>query len=247
MPKRRCWPCCRRRRAGCGRIATPKAARAARDKVLRCAWQRSASGLGGGSPMRASSRSSRARCSSRMAPRCWPSACTGNVRSARISHHRRRPAACARSARQRLFRTSSRRTRPHCWWSTTARSKRAPMSARSLSATRRVSGHVDMVRAWRSPGSTLKPFLYGLALDDGLIHSESLLVDAPQSFGDYRPGNFDTLIQRSRRRGRGAAPVAERAGRGSARPGRSGAFCRAPGKCRTRHEVCRAARSRIYR
>lgn len=51
-------------------------------------------------------------------------------------------------------------------------------------------GHVDMVRAWRSPGSTLKPFLYGLALDAGLIHSESLLVDAPQSFGDYRPGNF---------------------------------------------------------
>jgi penicillin-binding protein 1C len=52
-------------------------------------------------------------------------------------------------------------------------------------------GHVDMVRASRSPGSTLKPFLYGLALDDGLIDSESLLVDAPQSFGDYRPGNFD--------------------------------------------------------
>lgn len=52
-------------------------------------------------------------------------------------------------------------------------------------------GHVDMVRAPRSPGSTLKPFLYGLALDDGLIHSESLLVDAPQSFGGYRPGNFD--------------------------------------------------------
>src|SRR5688572_25129414 len=52
-------------------------------------------------------------------------------------------------------------------------------------------GHVDMVRAWRSPGSTLKPFLYGLAFDDGLIHSESLLVDAPQAFGDYRPGNFD--------------------------------------------------------
>jgi len=48
-----------------------------------------------------------------------------------------------------------------------------------------------MVRAWRSPGSTLKPFLYGLALDDGLIDSESLLIDAPQSFGTYRPGNFD--------------------------------------------------------
>jgi penicillin-binding protein 1C len=52
-------------------------------------------------------------------------------------------------------------------------------------------GHVDMIRAIRSPGSTLKPFLYGLAMDDGLIHSESLLVDAPQSFGDYRPANFD--------------------------------------------------------
>jgi penicillin-binding protein 1C len=52
-------------------------------------------------------------------------------------------------------------------------------------------GHVDMVRAPRSPGSTLKPFLYGLALDDGLITSQSLLVDAPQDFGGYQPGNFD--------------------------------------------------------
>lgn len=55
-------------------------------------------------------------------------------------------------------------------------------------------GHVDMVAAWRSPGSTLKPFLYGMALDDGLIHSESLMVDAPQGFGGYRPGNFDAAF-----------------------------------------------------
>ena len=53
------------------------------------------------------------------------------------------------------------------------------------------AGHIDMVRAPRSPGSTLKPFLYGLALDDGLVTSESLLVDAPQDFGGYHPGNFD--------------------------------------------------------
>lgn len=51
-------------------------------------------------------------------------------------------------------------------------------------------GHVDMVRATRSPGSTLKPFLYGLALDDGMIHSESLLVDVPYAFNGYQPGNF---------------------------------------------------------
>ncbi|MDR3087465.1 MAG: penicillin-binding protein 1C [Azoarcus sp.] len=50
--------------------------------------------------------------------------------------------------------------------------------------------NVDMVRASRSPGSTLKPFLYGLAMDEGLIHSESLLSDAPQSFDGYQPGNF---------------------------------------------------------
>ncbi|KRP58287.1 peptidoglycan glycosyltransferase PbpC [Pseudomonas trivialis] len=51
-------------------------------------------------------------------------------------------------------------------------------------------GHVDMISALRSPGSTLKPFLYGMVLDEGLIHSESLLQDVPRRYGDYRPGNF---------------------------------------------------------
>jgi penicillin-binding protein 1C len=54
--------------------------------------------------------------------------------------------------------------------------------------------HVDMVTAVRSPGSTLKPFLYGVALDDGLIHSESLLLDVPMSFGGYAPGNFQAAF-----------------------------------------------------
>jgi len=42
----------------------------------------------------------------------------------------------------------------------------------------------------RSPGSALEPFLYAMALDEGSIHLESLLVDAPQSFVGYAPGNF---------------------------------------------------------
>jgi penicillin-binding protein 1C len=56
------------------------------------------------------------------------------------------------------------------------------------------AAHVDMVRGVRSPGSTLKPFLYAMALDEGLIHSESLLIDAPQSFGGYAPGNFQAAF-----------------------------------------------------
>lgn len=53
-------------------------------------------------------------------------------------------------------------------------------------------GHVDMVTAIRSPGSVLKPFIFGLALDDGLIHPASLLQDIPRYFSQYRPGNFDS-------------------------------------------------------
>ncbi|MNB91217.1 Penicillin-binding protein 1F [compost metagenome] len=52
--------------------------------------------------------------------------------------------------------------------------------------------HVDMIAAIRSPGSVLKPFIYGLAMDDGLIHPASLLQDVPRRTGDYRPGNFDS-------------------------------------------------------
>lgn len=51
-------------------------------------------------------------------------------------------------------------------------------------------GQVDMVQAWRSPGSTLKPFLYGMALDDGLVHSASLLGDVPFKLEGYAPQNF---------------------------------------------------------
>lgn len=55
-----------------------------------------------------------------------------------------------------------------------------------------VAGQVDLVRAVRSPGSALKPFLYGLAMDDRVIHPETILEDRPLRYGGYAPRNFDT-------------------------------------------------------
>jgi penicillin-binding protein 1C len=54
-----------------------------------------------------------------------------------------------------------------------------------------ISGQIDGTRSKRSPGSTLKPFVYALAMDQGLIHPLSILKDEPRSFGDYNPENFD--------------------------------------------------------
>jgi len=53
------------------------------------------------------------------------------------------------------------------------------------------NGWVDMVRAVRSPGSALKPFIYGLGFDDRVIHPETLISDVSTRFGDYAPANFD--------------------------------------------------------
>jgi penicillin-binding protein 1C len=58
-------------------------------------------------------------------------------------------------------------------------------------SNRGIHGQVDGTRRPRSPGSTLKPFVYALALDQGRIHPLTLLKDAPRSFGDYNPENFD--------------------------------------------------------
>lgn len=60
--------------------------------------------------------------------------------------------------------------------------------------TRR-AGQVDMTQALRSPGSTLKPFIYGLGFEDGLIHPETLIEDRPARFGGYTPENFDLTFQ----------------------------------------------------
>lgn len=58
-------------------------------------------------------------------------------------------------------------------------------------ADREILGMVDGLRAQRSPGSAVKPFVYGLALDQGLIHPHSLLTDGPMVFRDYNPENFE--------------------------------------------------------
>ncbi len=55
----------------------------------------------------------------------------------------------------------------------------------------RPGGFIDMTRAVRSPGSTLKPFIYALAFDDGFAAPETVVEDAPRRFGGYLPENFD--------------------------------------------------------
>ncbi len=56
-------------------------------------------------------------------------------------------------------------------------------------------GYIDMTRAIRSPGSTLKPLIYGLAFEDGIAHPESLIEDRPSGFDGYVPTNFDREFQ----------------------------------------------------
>jgi penicillin-binding protein 1C len=59
----------------------------------------------------------------------------------------------------------------------------------------RRAGWIDMTDAERSPGSTLKPFIYGLAFEEGLIAQETMIEDRPADFGGYRPKNFDMRYQ----------------------------------------------------
>lgn len=54
-----------------------------------------------------------------------------------------------------------------------------------------IHGQVNGTRALRSPGSTLKPFIYALGLQQGLIHPATLLNDAPKRFGAYTPENYE--------------------------------------------------------
>jgi penicillin-binding protein 1C len=66
----------------------------------------------------------------------------------------------------------------------------------------RPGGWIDLTDRARSPGSTLKPFIYGLAFDDGIAAPGTRISDLPRRFADYRPKNFD-------RRFRGDVTIAE--------------------------------------
>jgi len=57
------------------------------------------------------------------------------------------------------------------------------------------AGQIDLARARRSPGSALKPLIYGMAFDDLALHPATLMQDTPQIFGDYAPQNFDRGFQ----------------------------------------------------
>jgi penicillin-binding protein 1C len=59
----------------------------------------------------------------------------------------------------------------------------------------RRAGWHDMTQAVRSPGSTLKPFIYGLAIEDGVVAQETMITDRPANFAGYRPRNFDMAYQ----------------------------------------------------
>ncbi len=56
-------------------------------------------------------------------------------------------------------------------------------------------GFVDMTQAVRSPGSALKPLIYGLAFDAGILHPETLVSDRPISIAGYAPQNFDDVFR----------------------------------------------------
>lgn len=69
----------------------------------------------------------------------------------------------------------------------------AAVGSPGLTAAR--EGYIDMTRVVRSPGSTLKPLIYGLAFEAGIAHPESLIEDRPAGFGRYVPANFDRDYQ----------------------------------------------------
>lgn len=58
-----------------------------------------------------------------------------------------------------------------------------------------IEGQVNLTTSKRSPGSTLKPFIYAMALDKGIIHYRTMLKDTPQTFNEYTPDNYGSIFK----------------------------------------------------
>jgi penicillin-binding protein 1C len=71
---------------------------------------------------------------------------------------------------------------------------RAVRAAVGSAGRERAGGWIDMTRALRSPGSTLKPFIYGFAFDDGVAAPDTVIDDRQTRFADYQPENFDRVF-----------------------------------------------------
>ena len=84
----------------------------------------------------------------------------------------------------------------------------------------RRAGQIDLTPRVRSPGSALKPFIYGLGFEDGLVHPETLIEDRPVRYGSYAPENFDDTFHGTVTVRRALQQSLERAGGRGARRGR---------------------------
>ena len=138
--------------------------------------------------------------------------------------HRLTIDAACRSRLQELARERARAIGPHISVAILAVDNatgevRARVGSADFFDARR-AGQVDMTQALRSPGSTLKPFIYGLGFEDGLIHPETLIDDKPVRYGSYMPHDFDQQLPGHGDRAPRAAMVAQRSGHRRARQGR---------------------------
>ncbi|MFY0638806.1 penicillin-binding transpeptidase domain-containing protein, partial [Maricaulis maris] len=68
---------------------------------------------------------------------------------------------------------------------------RAVRALAGSASRERPGGWIDLTDRPRSPGSTLKPFIYGMAFDDGLAAPGTRIADLPRRFAGYQPDNFD--------------------------------------------------------
>ncbi|MEO0549514.1 MAG: penicillin-binding protein 1C [Pseudomonadota bacterium] len=72
---------------------------------------------------------------------------------------------------------------------------RAVRAAAGSASRSRAGGWLDLTAQARSPGSTLKPFIYAMAFDDGAAAPGTLIADLPKRFASYQPENFDRMFR----------------------------------------------------